>query len=134
MPADVIAVIIKPAEIQTAEERNRKENVMHRSVYWSVGSKGRKFGRQIAFPAAILMVATIAAGTANAQQQMWNVYINLYGTPPTIGVADVNWSSNGWMKHAGPFYSQGAAWKLACELHATKRYHSPDIAAGRVNC
>jgi len=88
--------------------------------------------------AAILVAATIilpAMGkVAHSQQTLWYVVINSYATPPKIGVAPVNWSSNGWIKHAGPYYSAAAAWNNACGMHASGNYYSDDIAENKVSC
>jgi len=85
--------------------------------------------------AAALITLTAVSGTAiYAQQTIYYIFMNSYTTPPTIGVAPANWSGQGWLKHAGPYYSSSAAWVNACNMHATNRFFSPDIANGLVSC
>ena len=79
-------------------------------------------------------MAAAMAVPAQSQQKLWNIYVNWHSTPPTVGVAPLNWSANGWQKNAGPYYSQRAAWDVVCRMAASNRYRSPDIEQGRVGC
>lgn len=97
----------------------------------------RKKRTFIAAVAAVLLTgAALAgqAGTTAAQGGLWFVVINLHTSPPTIGVAPGSWSQNGWLQQAGPFQNARQAWDVACRMHATKRYFSPDIADLKVGC
>ncbi len=69
---------------------------------------------------------------------MYAVWANYNSDPATIGVAPMGYKEPGW-NPISPWGSEKDAWKQACTLHHKgdlmgKKYHSPDIAAGRVKC
>jgi len=85
--------------------------------------------------AAALIALTAASGSAiYAQQTIFYVVVNYHSTPPTVGVAPANWSSPNWLKSGGPHYSSSSAWGVACKMHTSNRFFSPDIANGLVSC
>ncbi|MEE8574151.1 MAG: hypothetical protein V3T30_01960, partial [Thermodesulfobacteriota bacterium] len=69
-----------------------------------------------------------------AAAEDWSVFRNCNTRPCTIGVAVPKWSEPGWSR-ISTFGSSGAAWLSACRLHYNDRsHHSPDIAAGTIDC
>ena len=91
----------------------------------------------IAATTAVLLCGAAALAVVNAaaaQGGLWFVVINLHTTPPTIGVATGSWSQNGWIQQSGPFQNARQAWDVACRMHGTGRYFSPDIANMKVGC
>ncbi|MCL4764732.1 MAG: hypothetical protein KJZ80_00685 [Hyphomicrobiaceae bacterium] len=88
--------------------------------------------------AAIGLTLTLAMASeavwAQQHMQSWSVFRNCNVRPCTIGVAVSNWSQPGWSRVAS-FWNEAWAWKHACWLHHVDRsHHSPDIAAGRIDC
>lgn len=79
--------------------------------------------------AGIAVVAAIAS-QAFAQSVIWYIWAN----GGTIGVAASTYSAPGWTPISGPYATDSAAWAVACDLHYSGAYNSPDIAAGRIFC
>ena len=67
---------------------------------------------------------------------VWCVWVNYTNYPHTIGVANGIYgrSHPGWYKLAGVYANDRLAWNVVCRYHRMRKYHSPDIAQGRIRC
>jgi hypothetical protein len=83
---------------------------------------------------ASLGSAPIAAQATCGVSIVWCVFVNETVRPPHIGVARGTYQAPGWYKLWGPYAEPYQAWRAACQAHLRRTHHSPDIAAGRIDC
>ncbi|MGE0423641.1 MAG: hypothetical protein AB7O88_15335 [Reyranellaceae bacterium] len=75
------------------------------------------------------------AGEVSAQgREQIVVFENCTVRPCMVGVAPASYRQPGWVA-IGWYQNHAWAWRHACHLHhGARSHHSPDIAAGRVDC
>jgi len=89
----------------------------------------------------LVTLGVLGTAAQPASAQMYHVYRNCRVSPCVIGVAN-RWYAvpnnrryqEGWRKATRGYRDSRAAWRIACRLHRSSRYNSPDIRSGRVNC